>query len=70
MLKGSSPSSPDSTHLDSCDPCFQVVVLTQHFGDAYYHFLVENMSRLTVVLDVILENPDIKVNPGAHRSFG
>eukprot|EP00752_Nemacystus_decipiens_P013073 g11562.t1 len=39
----------------------KVVVLTQHFGDAYYHFVVENMSRLTVVLDVLLENPDIKV---------
>lgn len=37
-------------------------MLTQHYGDAYYHFVVENMSRLTVVLDVLLENPDIKVS--------
>eukprot|EP00903_Cladosiphon_okamuranus_P010124 g9587.t1 len=47
-----------SHNIESFD---KVVVLTQHFGDAYYHFLVENMSRLTVVLDVLLENPDIKV---------
>ncbi|CAB1100997.1 unnamed protein product [Ectocarpus sp. CCAP 1310/34] len=39
----------------------KVVVLTQEYGLAYYHLLVENLSRITIVLDVLLENPDIKV---------
>ncbi|CAN0515667.1 unnamed protein product, partial [Ectocarpus sp. 12 AP-2014] len=39
----------------------QVVVLTQEYGLAYYHLLVENLSRITIVLDMLLENPDIKV---------
>lgn len=56
------PSSA-SYCLNVRDPRPQVVVLTQNYGFAYYHFLVENMSRLTVVLDILLENPDIKVNP-------
>lgn len=46
-----------------CCSFLQVVVLTQRYGQAYYHFLVENLSRITVVLDILLENPDIKVNP-------
>lgn len=39
----------------------QVVVLTQEFGQAYYHFLVDNLPRITVLLDVLIENKDIKV---------
>ncbi|CAM9513749.1 unnamed protein product [Ectocarpus sp. 8 AP-2014] len=39
----------------------KVVVLTQEYGLAYYHLLVENLSRITIVLDMLLENPDIKV---------
>lgn len=62
------PSSLTSNSLDLRGPLPQVVVLTQNYGHAYYHFLVENLSRLTVVLDVILENPDIKVGPGPADS--
>lgn len=47
-------------------PLPQVVVLTQEYGLAYYHLLVENLSRITIVLDILLENPDIKV---AQLSF-
>lgn len=61
MLTGPAPSSSASTYLDLCDPFPKVVVLTQNYGAYYYHFLVENLSRLTVVLDVLLENADIKV---------
>ncbi|CAM9609592.1 unnamed protein product, partial [Ectocarpus sp. 4 AP-2014] len=39
----------------------KVVVLTQEYGLAYYHLLVENLSRITIVLDMLLENPDMKV---------
>ncbi|CAM9293887.1 unnamed protein product [Ectocarpus fasciculatus] len=39
----------------------KVVVLTQEYGLAYYHLLVENLSRITIVLDILLENPEIKV---------
>ncbi|CAN0050008.1 unnamed protein product [Ectocarpus sp. 6 AP-2014] len=39
----------------------KVVVLTQGYGDSYYHFVVESLSRLPVVLDVLKENPDIQV---------
>lgn len=49
-----------------CGSLPQVVVLTQRYGQAFYHFLVENLSRITVVLDVLLENPDIKVTPAAQ----
>lgn len=38
-------------------------MLTQFFGSAYYHFLVDSLSRVSVVLDVLLENPEIKVTP-------
>lgn len=68
-FKWVSTTSPAPAHLYLCNPCPQVVVLTQHYGDAYYHFLVENMSRLTVVLDILLENPDIKVTP-CNASIG
>ncbi|CAM9717257.1 unnamed protein product [Ectocarpus sp. 4 AP-2014] len=39
----------------------KVVVLTQEYGQAYYHLLVENLSRITVVKDLLIGNPDIKV---------
>lgn len=49
----------------------QVMVLTQEYGQAYYHFVVDNLSRITVLLDVLLENPDIKVQsgPGCHYYY-
>lgn len=36
-------------------------MLAQEYGQAYYHLLVENISRITVVRDLLLEHPDIKV---------
>ncbi len=59
--KISSPLASIACHL--CGPLPQVVVLTQQWGKEYYHILVENLSRITVVLDFLLENPDIKVSP-------
>lgn len=50
----------NKTLADAC-ALSQVVVLTQEYGQAYYHFLVDNLPRITVLLDVLLENPDIKV---------
>lgn len=41
------------------------MVLNSKYGMGFYHFLVENLPRVVVVLDVLLENPDIKVNTGA-----
>jgi len=40
---------------------FQVAVLAAHWGDGYYHFVVEGLPRIMVVLDVLLEHRDIKV---------
>lgn len=35
--------------------------MTQHWGDAYFHFLAECLPRITLMLDVLLEHPEIKV---------
>lgn len=35
--------------------------MAQHWGEAYYHFVVEALPRITVMLDVLQENVDIKV---------
>lgn len=40
---------------------FQVAVLAAHWGDGYYHFVMEGLPRIMFVLDVLLENRDIKV---------
>ena len=39
----------------------QVVVLAAHWGDCYYHFIIEGLPRIMPVLDVLLEHQDIKV---------
>ncbi|CBJ29242.1 conserved unknown protein [Ectocarpus siliculosus] len=39
----------------------KVVVIAQYWGDEYYHFLVEALPRITLMLDVLVENLDIKV---------
>lgn len=46
-----------------CAPmcCMQVFVMTQHWGDGYFHFVVENLPRITLMLDVLRANADIKV---------
>lgn len=41
--------------------CMKVVVIAQYWGDEYYHFLVEALPRITLMLDVLVENLDIKV---------
>lgn len=35
--------------------------MAQHWGEAYYHFVVEALPRITVMLDILQENVDIKV---------
>lgn len=35
--------------------------MTQHWGDRYFHFLAECLPRITLMLDVLLAYPDIKV---------
>ncbi|CAM9539364.1 unnamed protein product [Ectocarpus sp. 4 AP-2014] len=35
--------------------------MTQEWNPNYYHFTVEHLPRITVMLDVLLENPDIMI---------
>lgn len=42
----------------------KVFVLTQHWGGGYFHFLIECLPRITLMLDVLLEHEDIKVKSG------
>ncbi|CAM9891928.1 unnamed protein product, partial [Ectocarpus sp. 8 AP-2014] len=46
----------------------KVVVIAQYWGDEYYHFLVEALPRITLMLDVLVENLDIKVAVHAPKS--
>lgn len=39
----------------------QVFVMNQHWGDAYFHFVVENLARITFMLDILRAHTDIKV---------
>lgn len=39
----------------------QVFVITPHWGDAYFHFLSESLPRVTLMLDVLVEHPEIEV---------
>ena len=39
----------------------QVFVMANHWGDGYYHFLLESLPRILTMQDVLLEQPDIKV---------
>ncbi|CAM9541960.1 unnamed protein product, partial [Ascophyllum nodosum] len=45
----------------------QVIILTQHWGASYFHFLVECLPRITVMLDVLLGYPDIKIAIGPDK---
>lgn len=36
--------------------------MTQHWGFEYFHFMVEALPRITVALDFLRENLDIKVS--------
>ncbi|CAM9240764.1 unnamed protein product [Ectocarpus sp. 12 AP-2014] len=55
-------SLTDTRHRRDTESFGKVVVLTQEYGQAYYHLLVENLSRITVVKDLLVENPDIKIH--------
>ncbi|CAM9450994.1 unnamed protein product, partial [Ectocarpus sp. 4 AP-2014] len=46
------------TSAESYDKVF---VMTQRWGNEYFHFLVENLPRITPMLDVLRENLDIKI---------
>ncbi|CAM9436075.1 unnamed protein product, partial [Hapterophycus canaliculatus] len=39
----------------------KVFVIAQHWGDGYFHFLVEDLPRITLMLDILRENPGIKI---------
>lgn len=41
-------------------------VITQEWGPNWYHFTVEHLPRITVFLDVLLENEDIKIAVHHH----
>ncbi|CAN0467220.1 unnamed protein product, partial [Ectocarpus sp. 12 AP-2014] len=46
------------TSAESYDKVF---VMTQRWGNEYFHFLVENLPRITPMLDILWENLDIKI---------
>ncbi|CAN0407357.1 unnamed protein product [Ascophyllum nodosum] len=48
----------------------QVIVLTQFRGASYFHFLVECLPRITVMLDVFLQYHDIKIVIGPDNNKG
>ncbi|CAM9129006.1 unnamed protein product [Ectocarpus sp. 12 AP-2014] len=39
----------------------KVFMMAQEWGPNYYHFTVEHLPRITLALDVLLENPDIMI---------
>ncbi|CAM9194828.1 unnamed protein product, partial [Ectocarpus sp. 8 AP-2014] len=55
-------SLTNTRHRPDTESFEKVVVLAQEYGQAYYHLLVENLSRITVVKDLLMENPDIKIH--------
>lgn len=36
--------------------------MTQEWGPSHYHFMVEHLPRITVMLDVLRQHEDIKVS--------
>lgn len=51
-------------------PCTKVFVMAQRWGDEYFHFLAETLPRITLMLDVLRENLDIKVPDCAANQDG
>ncbi|CAM9968750.1 unnamed protein product, partial [Pylaiella littoralis] len=50
-----------------------VFIMTQFWGDQYFHFLVDALPRITLMLDVLRENLDIKMAiyaPGPNSELG
>lgn len=47
----------------------QVMVLAQNWGASYFHFLIECLPRITLMLDVLHRFPDIKVQPELVLTF-
>ncbi|CAB1118780.1 unnamed protein product [Ectocarpus sp. CCAP 1310/34] len=39
----------------------KVFMMAQEWGPNYYHFTVEHLPRITLALDILLENPDIMI---------
>ncbi|CAM9726147.1 unnamed protein product, partial [Hapterophycus canaliculatus] len=54
-------SSRDMALPRNAERYVQVYVITQHWGDAYSHFLSECLPRVTLMLDALLANPSIKI---------
>ena len=40
--------------------------MTQEWGPNWYHFTIEHLPRITVFLDVLLDNEDIKIAVHYH----
>jgi len=39
-----------------------VFVVTQYWGEGYFHSIVENMPRIVLYIDFLLANPDIRIH--------
>ncbi|CAM9867121.1 unnamed protein product [Pylaiella littoralis] len=39
----------------------KVFVMTQYWGDGYFHFLIEDLPRITLMLDILREDLDIGI---------
>lgn len=39
----------------------KVVMIATYWGDRYYHWIIESMMRLSVVLDYLHKNPEVKI---------
>ena len=56
------PMPPSGIYYDD------VFVITQYYGNAYYHWSIENLPRLAPYVDFLKSNPHIKLHVHAHRS--
>lgn len=59
----------DSVHAASV----QVFVMTQNWGDSYFHFMCESLPRIMLMLDVLRDHPGITVSsrrPWSTRGRG
>lgn len=43
--------------------------MAQEWGPNYYHFTVEHLPRITLALDILIENPDIMVSAAVWFPF-
>jgi hypothetical protein len=74
---GKASCGPEMEHISSCQPGHEnidpslpkhgsVVTISQYFGDTFYHFLAEDLTRALPLLDKILADKDIMVHVYNH----